>query len=451
MRRIDSCPRAGGDLFLNGRPCRNIQDLERYKILLHLSLIYVKFPVFLERFAKTSSYDSMSILELFVQSNGSNTMNRLIFDAAVRVLAIAVGVSGAANVAHAGEDTLAGSNCSASNFVEGDPGACIFGVSNSVTNGATLRLNSVVSGEATRRDVDEESKLSLRRGFDGITGVTAGDSYAGFGVWASYARANFAGDLVFARAKLAYDGESDSINFGVDRLVGERFLIGLAVGYENTASTTTFNGGETDTDGFSVVPYAAWLINDVFSVDFAGGYGSLDTDQNRISTIDGSQIDASYDSKRLFFTANLNATAVRGNWVFGGQLGVLRSNEEQNAFTETGNAASAARLWMVRERDVSITQFVAGLDVGYALGGSGFEPYGRVAYRNDLSRDNGVESGGLMPMFTQVQADDDDEWEVGGGIRYFGNDVSGGLELFTTRGREAFENWSVLANVRVEL
>ncbi len=378
-------------------------------------------------------------------------MSRLMSSAAVRVLVIAAAVSGAAEVAYASENTLAGENCSKSNFNEGDPGACIFGVSNSVTNGATLRLNTAITGEATRREGDEEEQVSLRRDFDGVTGVAAGDSFAGFGIWASYARANFEGDLVFANAKLSYDGESDSINFGIDRLVGEHLLIGLAVGYENTASTTAFNGGETDTDGFTVAPYAAWLINDIFSLDFAGGYGSLNTDQDRISTIDGSQIDASYDSKRLFFAANLNATAVHGDWVFGGQLGVLRSHEEQDAFAETGNAASAGRLWMVRERDVSITQFVAGLDVGYALGGSGFEPYARVAYRNDLNRDNGVESGGLMPMFTQVQADDDDEWEVGGGVRYFGSDVSGGLEFSTTRGREAFENWSVLANVRVDL
>ena len=41
-----------------------------------------------------------------------------------------------------------------------------------------------------------------------------------------------------------------------------------------------FNGGNTDSDGWTIAPYAAVILNDIFSVDVSGGITQVDYDQD---------------------------------------------------------------------------------------------------------------------------------------------------------------------------
>jgi len=339
------------------------------------------------------------------------------------------------------------SHCDPSNFSD-----CLNGVSSSVTNGASLRIGGSTYTDIARKRAKEDRDKVAEALIGQETGIAAGDLAGGWGLWLSYARSDFDSDFVFANTSLAYEADSDIVLAGVDRLFADRFLLGLSVGYNDIETSTAFNGGGQEADGYTIAPYGAWLINDIFSIDVTGGFTPLDYDQNRISPTDGTQTQASFDADRWFVATNLNALWISGSWVLGGRVGYLHTEEDQDGYTETGSAASAAggTLRTVRDREIDLSQVVVGGDIAYNFGS--FEPYALLIYRNDISRDNGERAGGLPVAFTSVQADDDDEFQAGFGLRWFSDfGLTGTLEWYLIEGRENFDSHTVALTLRGEL
>ncbi len=328
--------------------------------------------------------------------------------------------------------------------------ACLDGVSTSATSGDTLRLTASRLIEFSRSETQEEA------GHEGLTsshanaaraGHAAGDLFTNIGVWGSYNRSNFDSDALVT----PYDGNLDSFLIGVDSMPIRNLVVGLGFGYENTDTSTLFNGGGQNTDGFTVAPYIAWFLNDIFSVDLSGGYSRLNTDQDRLDPANGNTLGSSFDSDRRFVTTNLNASIVRGSWVLGGRVGYLYSEEEQDAYTEAGGPSAK----VVKGRHLDLGQGYIGVDLAYSFGA--LEPYATVTYYNDFTRDNGTGGGpgggpGPGPGPAASQAMDDDEVQAGFGVRYFGsNGISGTLEWLKTAGRERFDNNSLTATLRIDL
>lgn len=322
------------------------------------------------------------------------------------------------------------------------PSNCLNGVTNAVTSIDALR---VTTGQASTRARDEattEQTTAAALNPAGTTGLAAGDGWGGWGFWASYNYSDFESEFRIA----PYDANLDSYTLGVDRLLGERFVLGVSLGYEETDSRTFFNGGGQETDGVLVAPYAAWLINDVFSLDVSGGYTSLDTDQNRIDPTSGGTLFANFDADRYFVAGNLNALRSFGNLVVGIRGGVLYTEEDQDGYKERGGP----RARIVRGRTLDLTQASIGGDLAYAFGA--IEPYVLLNYRNDLSRDDGSNAGGLPVTTGATHPDDDDEVEFALGLRYFGDTgVSAGVEWLQTLGRQDFDNHSLMLTLRLDL
>ncbi|HSR62021.1 MAG TPA: autotransporter outer membrane beta-barrel domain-containing protein, partial [Gammaproteobacteria bacterium] len=208
---------------------------------------------------------------------------------------------------------------------------------------------------------------------------------------------------------------------------------------------TAYNGGNNESDGFTVAPYAAYLFNDTFSADVTFGYTSLDYDTDRIDNVSGGTITGDFDSDRLFTAVNLNAIRSFNQLVIAGRVGLLYTEEEQDGYSEAG--PNTART--IGERNLDLFQFVGGIDVAYSAGM--VEPFVSLHYFNDLSRDNGEDAGGLPGSVGATQPDDDDEFQVGGGVRYFGNNFSGSLEGYTVLGRDKFDATTFMLTFRLDL
>lgn len=341
------------------------------------------------------------------------------------------------------------SECSPSHFDD-----CLNGVSTSVTNGANLRINGETNADVARkrlkRDAGDEMQAAMGRP---QSGLSSGDLLGGWSAWVNYRGSWYDSDFVFNNESLAYDADTDRGTVGLDRLIyDDRFLVGLSLGYEDTDTDTFYNGGGQDSDGFTIAPYGAWLINDNFSIDVSGGYTPLEYDQERVSPTDGTTTSSSFDADRWFFATNLNALAIVNNWVLGGRIGFLYTQEQQDGYVETGSAASAAAgtVRTVDDRDIDLTQLVLGGDIAYSFGA--LEPYALLIYRNDLSRDNGEDAGGLPGAFTSVQPDDDDEIEAGFGFRLFSSfGVTSSFEWSIIEGRDSFDGHNVSLTIRGEL
>jgi len=335
---------------------------------------------------------------------------------------------------------------------EDDTEECLNGVGSAVVAPDALRVPTL-RGAANRRvnQVMQAGDGVGDRGAEG-SGLAAGDalSLAGFSVWTGYGRSNFGGDAERAR----YEGDNSTWTVGADRIVAERWLVGLSLSYEATDTRTFFNGGGQQIDGFGFAPYVGVSLTDFLSLDAAGGLTFTETDQRRIglNPLGGAeQIRSRFDSERWFGTVNLNAMQDYGALSLNGRLGYLYVEETQDAYSEfgTGGALQALRPRTVGEREVSLGQVYAGMEVA-----GRFEramPYLGALYRNDVSREDGAAAGGLPGDVGRTLTGDRDEVELTAGLRWFGERVSGGVEYLKTIGRDRFQNDTFQALLRVAL
>jgi hypothetical protein len=331
---------------------------------------------------------------------------------------------------------------------------CLNGVASSVTNGAGLRMSSAEYGDVARERSGKKGEKSHAALYSPGSGVAAGDELGNsvFGMWTSYSYSEFDSDFVFQGSSLAYEADAHNVLAGFDRLLANRLLLGLALGYQWVEADTAFNGGGQESEGYTVAPYAALILSDVFSIDVSGGLSWVDYDQNRISPADGTNIQANFDADRWFVASNLNALVISDAWIFGAKVGYLHSDEKQDAYLESGSTASAAagRLRTVTRRTIDLSQVVVGADIAYNMGV--YEPYVMASYHNDLSRNDGTRAGGLPGNFTSVQPDDDDEIQLNFGIRYYTDwGVSATAEYQRVEGRSHFDSDTFMLTVRAAL
>ncbi|MBT8447461.1 MAG: autotransporter outer membrane beta-barrel domain-containing protein [Gammaproteobacteria bacterium] len=331
--------------------------------------------------------------------------------------------------------------------------ACLNGTTLSGTNVGQVNQSS---GQAANNRVtgsggdSDQGNASLGNGFS--SGLAAGDLGGGWGVWTSYVRGDYESDFRTQGLDLGTDTDLNNALVGIDRLFADQFLLGVTFAYEDSDTQSGYNGGNLDGEGFGFIPYAGWLINDVFSADVSFGFSFLDYEQGRVSTADGTRITSDYDADRWFVAANLNAFVERNSWVFGGRIGIIHTEEEQDGYIEAGSAASVAggATRTVGDRDLDLTQFLIGGSIGYTF--NKLEPYVSLTYYNDTSRDDGTTAGGLPGNFTQTRNNDDDEIQAGFGVNFFTDmGIYGSVQYLIIGERDDFDGNTFFLTLRADL
>lgn len=304
------------------------------------------------------------------------------------------------------------------------------------------RLDGPLAGTIlVEQGVDpDQAKAFAGSGSGGVTGLSAGEQQTGMsagatpgrlGVWVSGGWTGLDDDL----SSTAYDGSAYNALVGADYQFNDRFLMGLAFGYESSDIDTAFNAGNLNSDGWTISPYAGFVLNRYFTLDLSGGYSSLEYDMRR--TLGPGQVLGSTDGTRWFLAGNVNGYYAVDRLLLSGRVGYLHSSEDQDAYTELGQPFENPA------RDIDLGQFRAGGQVGYDLGM--VQPYVTGTYVYDVTRQKVfVAPGQAQP------ANDRSGFDVGGGIRFAISDrVSGGIQGTTHLGREDFNSASVNGNLRV--
>lgn len=204
---------------------------------------------------------------------------------------------------------------------------------------------------------------------DGIvTGLSAGDVSPKFGIWgnASYTKTKDSSAVA--------NSDSDLIlmMLGTDYKITSSMLVGFALGYEHSKSDTYFNDGEMDGDGYTLIPYFAYLVNEYISFDLTAGYSWVDYDQYRMAN--GIKIKSEPDSKRWFFASAIHAYKNIGNLNITGNLGYTMSHESTDAFTENQGDK-------IDENSIDLNMINVGMETSYII--DIFEPYFAVNYTYD--------------------------------------------------------------------
>ena len=242
-----------------------------------------------------------------------------------------------------------------------------------------------------------------------------------FGLWGNVTYTDTENDL----AATAFDSTRWSGTFGADWNFADRVVVGVAGGYETSDTDTTFNGGEEDVDGWSLVPYIAAVIYGNWSVDAALGYSDLDVDQ-QVGAVSGST-----EAERRFAAAHLNYGQTYGNWNLAARIGVLWAKEDRDAFTDSAGAVTP-------ESSFRVGRFRVGGEISHYLGA--WEPFLGALFSHSFQE-------------TDVVGIDTDSSDVlvNGGVRYFGaGGLSGSLGVTALLGRDDTEEYSVNLLLRKE-
>jgi len=298
--------------------------------------------------------------------------------------------------------------------------------------GIGSRIGSFLSPQVLASQGGDPSSAALLTDNTLGTGMAAGGGDGRLGVWVSGGWSQIEDEL----SSTAYDGNIYNLLVGGDYQFNDRFLAGVALGYESGDIDTAFNTGNIESDGFTIAPYAGYVLNRYLTVDVSGGFTFADYDMVR-NPAAGAPVTGSTEGDRFFFGGNLNAYYAVNRVTLGGRIGYLYTKEEQDSFTESNGTA-------ISQNDISIGQFRVGGTVGYQLGK--VEPYVTGTYVYDAQQEKiTVAAGQAAP------ANDRSGIDVGGGIRFSLSDrVTGGFEGTTHVGREDFESTSVSGNLRIK-
>lgn len=327
---------------------------------------------------------------------------------------------------------------------------CLDGVGAGTYGFDNVRLTAGNFSAATNNASSDEATVANRRiGDSNLDGVAAGGHFSGWGFWGSFGNTEYDGSLPINApiGRVVYDGSIQSILFGADKLITDQFVLGLALGYEESEAFTFYNGGNNHSDGFTIAPYAAFFINDVLSIDAAFGYTQLEYDTDRVSLATaGTTNFGSYDSDRWFASVNLNASTNLGQFLVSSRVGYLYTEEDQDAYTETGGADARA----VSSRQFDLSQISLGIEVAYDM--TYLFPYAGITWAHDLDRETGGNGlmpglpGGVQPTFT-----DNNELQLAFGLHHYGEMISVMLDVNAVLDRDSFDSHSVMFTIRTDL
>ena len=320
-------------------------------------------------------------------------------------------------------------NETASNVVTGQ--AVVRELSAMTVGGIGARIGGFLSPQLLNAQGVDPDRASLFALGNIGTGMSAGGGDGRLGIWVSGAWSSIDNDLV----STAYDGNLYSALFGADYQMNDRFLAGIALGYESSDIDTTFNTGHSESDGFTIAPYAGYVLNRYFTVDVSGGFTFVDYDTRR--TASGSSVSGRTESTRWFIAGNVNAYYAIDRITLGGKMGYSYTRENMDGFTESNSTTYT-------DRDYTIGQFRLGGTVGYQLGK--VEPYLLTTYVYDAQMTEvAVGAGQASPK------NDRSGFDVGGGINFMLSDrVIGGFEGSTHVGRENFDSTTLSGNLRIK-
>ncbi len=298
----------------------------------------------------------------------------------------------------------------------------------STVNDISNRVAGAVGAMRTSlrpRFTDNQFKL------EGMTGVNAGDGEGmPYGIWGNYSYTDYENDL----SSTAFDGSSHGFLGGIDFGIREGTVLGVALGYESSDIDTGFNGGNQDTDSFTIAPYFGAILDDILSVDFNIGYSRVEYDQYRTSG--AARVTSSPEADRWFGAFNLNAITFIDNWILGGRVGLLYASSKIDSYTESNGTVVAD------SRTKVSTANIAG-DVSYIYGN--FEPFLNLAYQYDLRQEKISVATGPQP------SNDRDDILLAAGVRYFEKSgVSGNLEYSKRLLRDDFDEDRISLTVRVD-
>jgi outer membrane autotransporter protein len=241
----------------------------------------------------------------------------------------------------------------------------------------------------------------------GSSGGSAGDDINP-SRWGVFISANGStGDRDATSRASGFDFDGYGITAGVDYRLTDDVILGVAGGYENTDATIKQNGGNLDSDTYSVSLYGTYYPTQAVYVDGLVGFGRSDIDQNRrinysiagetagtTTTVDQNAT-SNTDGDQFFATLSTGYDFYRQGFTFGPNVRLQFRQIDVDGYKESMSNPTAAGNGLGMEVDgqtvISLTS-VLGMQASYALSTSWgvLVPQGRAEWVHEFRNDPAV-------------------------------------------------------------
>lgn len=368
----------------------------------------------------------------FTTAKNANNLNLVIarnaYDSGVHNLNGQAAGLGAALEADGAAGRLAAGNADFEAFVGNvDRLATSAEVATALSTAAPTVNSAIVStaheiGERVLTNIDNRITLvrSGERSYN--TGMSAGDTTEGWGVWGELFGSDFTQDK---RNNIeGYDGNLWGVTLGVDWMVDNATLLGLAATYSTTDVDHDLANNTLDIDSFQGSLYGSFTCNPWY-VQGMLGVAHHDYDQTRNIIVGANTMGRALgDYKAWEWLANAEAGYIwtDGAWNVIPSASLRYSHLSIDDYTETG--ASGFNL-KVRNEDVNAFVAGLGLKVQYnnVYGGSRIVPEAHVGAFYDFIADRQETSSNIFGTGTAFNSKGfdpaHDSYEVGVGLNIY--------------------------------
>lgn len=311
----------------------------------------------------------------------------------------------------------------------------------------------------------------------GLIGGAAGDESSG---WSLYLNGNYNfGDSETTSRESGFDYDNYGVTFGADKRIDPTTTLGAALGFAQTESDISQNGGTTDDESASFSLYGTKQFGNNVYLDAIGTYGTADYDTLRrvrlptpttpvANVFTDDDIKASTEGEQTAFSIGIgrdyHSASNKLDYGFFGRAQVYRSKID--AYSETGNGQTALEL-DVSEQVVDSTKLSLGGQISKPLSRSFgvLVPQARFEYFHELENDSRNITAryvntpsnvtgdvtGDFHFFVPTDNPDRDFMTIGLGVSAV---LQSGTQLFgfyeTTAGLDNITNHSVIFGVRGE-
>ncbi len=277
----------------------------------------------------------------------------------------------------------------------------------------------------------------------------------------------FTGDQDPTSLESGFDFDGYSITGGVDKMISDRFVIGVAGGYTDTGIDFDDAAGGLDTEAYSISGYGVANVSDALQASLMTSYSFIDYRSERnISYNDGrDQVDRTAvgetDATQFALTGALHYTFQSGAFSWGPMARFSYLRQHVDGFEETG--ASGLNLAYNDERSFSVTSGL-GLNAAYSASTAAgvITPYVRAEWEHEYDDDARVFSVRYVAdtfaetltepaAFIVTDAPDRDRARIGAGVAaQFAGGVAGFIDYETVVALDNVSSHTISAGLRVE-
>ena len=307
---------------------------------------------------------------------------------------------------------------------------------------------------------DTAAHMSYSNDRQGL-GMAANRLAGGLSIWTNYTNSDMENTQAFDAANRGrdsnqYDGDSSSLTFGVDKMIGN-VLVGITGTTLEYDIDTVVNTGKYEADGNTYGIYIG-LNTSALTISAGAGVGDMDIDTTRLDLgTENTNITGSTSADITYMHITASSMLQRGSFSIMPRLSYRTFELDTDAFTDiVPNDANTLATDTLTTADEAVSAFSASSDVmelgvGIARSAGKLTPYIDLAYASEDTTSANYNTETTTDNYADQKATDADSYfTLGAGINLnISGRVSGTLSYVEIMDRDDYDESTLSATLKL--